>query len=58
MYDLIEYIANQLHDVNEVISELERSSLSVKDAMISEKEIESNMLEEILDILKDIGGVS
>lgn len=56
MNDLIEYIANQLHDVCEVINELERSSLSVKDAMISEKEIEANILEEILNILKDAGG--
>lgn len=56
MNDLIEYIANQLHDVCEVIDELERSELSVKDAMISEKEIEANILEEILNILKDVGG--
>lgn len=54
MKELINYIANQLHDVNEVISELERSNLSVKDAMISEKEIESNILENILEILKKV----
>lgn len=54
MYDLIEYIANQLHDVNERISELEKSNLSVKDVMISEKEIESRILEDILEILKEL----